>query len=498
MSKRSMPARLAVLENVLRKRVSKSSGGWPHWLHIDRASTSLVGTAHTLAMLRMLGLESHNDLVVGGQHYLAREVREQIKPGGRGVYARYPAYALWGLMRFPGSISDPVVFDGAKFSASWLMGRTRPSGAWTVDGTRDDNTAISLPATMAAVHGLDRLAPHVRGVYGTRCLIAAATARDAVAAAAQSSRTGSFWRQRQGSTACPGATSLAVLTLAGGSREQREIARQGLAYLRAHPTDWTTSVHIDDQLEQLTWRIMSFSLGLRALLHPCATKAPSKSIIQEVVTHFDALWDERTGAWAVQQGHDASTTGSYAVLAAVRALKNAWDFDPVPAYGLTRSDASIKGETSQAISDGPSANGKHSQRQVRLIEGKQTICISDPELSDREFCVSWDSKAKSQWGILAAMLGLKQRANKRKHPDQYHYTLSPGELATHAKTEGIDPATVDRTVRRINERIAAAAIGVHIHSFPVLIEKIIPGDSDEVRYGIEEAEIVSPTSSPSK
>lgn len=488
---RNMPTRLTVLEGVLRDRVSRSSGGWPHWLHIDRASTSLVGTAHALAMLRMLGRESHDKLVTDGMLYLAREVKEQIGPGGRGVYARYPAYALWGLMRFPAAVIDPEVFDGARFSASWLMKRTRPSGAWTVRGARDDATPISLPATMAAVHGLDRLAPIARGIYGRNCMQASAAARDAIVAAAVPVRTGVFWKQLPGGAACPGATSLAILTLAGGSQAHREMARQGLEYLRKHRKEWTTSVHVDDQLEQLTWRIMSFSLGLRALLHPCATRAPTKRTIQEVVDHFDDLWDDDTGAWAVQQGHDASTTGSYAVLAAVRALKNAWQFDPVPAYGLARSNQATKRPASQAAGSVTAAKQPDFQRKVRLAPNKQGIWISDPQISDDEFFVAWDSKAKSQWGILEVMLLLKQKVNESKRPDQYDYTLSPEELAAYAKSEGIGPDTVDRTIRRINERIAAAAAEVRIPSFPALIEKIIPGDSDEVRYGIEDTKVVT-------
>lgn len=438
-------------------------------------------------MLRMLGREAHDELVTGGMRYLAREVKEQTRPGGRGVYARYPAYALWGLMRFPAAVFDPQIFEGARFSASWLMKRTRPSGAWTVDGARDDSVPISLPATMAAVHGLDRLAPIARGIYGQNCMQTSAAARDAIMLAAVPAGAGVFWKQLPGGAACPGATSLAVLTLAGGSRSHREVARQGLEYLRAHRNEWTTSVHVDDQLEQLTWRIMSFSLGLRALLHPFATKGPTKRTIQEVVAHFDDLWDDRTGAWAVQQGQDASTTGSYAVLAAVRALKNAWPFDPVSAHGLPKSKRTATKPASQVATNGSAAR----QRQVRLAPDKQAIWISDPEISDGEFFVAWDSKAKSQWGILEAMLLLKQKANESDRPDQYDYTLSPEELAAYAKSAGIDPDTVDRTIRRINEKIAEAAAVVRIPSFPALIEKIVPGDSKEVRYGIEETKVVT-------
>lgn len=485
-SKNTMPDRLARLEGVLARRVSKS-GGWPHWLHIENASTSLVGTAHALAMLRMRGREHNDKLVKDGLRYLAREVKEQARPGGRGGYARYPAYTLWGLMRFPGAIAEPEIFDGAKFSASWLLARTRPGGAWTVDGVRNDDMDISLPATMAAVHGLDRMVPLARGAYGAKCERAAHEAREAIIAAAEKSKEGPFWCQRRGGTPCPGATSLAVLTLAGGNPKHRGLASEGFEYLRAHNKDWTTSVHVDDQLDQLTWRIMTFSLGLRALLHPCAANPIGRPIVRKVVAHFDALWDEATGAWAVQQGHDASTTGSYAVLAAVRALKNAWEFDPHAVYKVPRK-AEPRPAKGLGSGRGGSANGKAATRQVRLLSGRRAVYIQDPELSPQEFYVLWDAKANSQWEIFSRLLERKAQANRKGNPSQYDYTLSVSELA---EKSGVRISTVERTIRRINERIAeAAAREARIRVFPRLVEKIIPGDSDQIRYGVEETDVV--------
>jgi hypothetical protein len=484
--KNTMPDRLARLDGVLGKRVSQS-GGWPHWLHIENASTSLVGTAHALAMLRMRGREHNDELVQGGLHYLAREVEEQARPGARGGYARYPAYTLWGLMRFPGALAESEILDGARFSASWLLARTRPAGAWTVDGVRDDDIDISLPATMAAVHGLDRMAPVARGSYGKKCEKAAYEAREAIVAAAGRSKEGPFWRQRKAGTPCLGATSLAVLTLAGGDKKHRDLASEGFEYLRAHNRDWTTSVHVDDQLDQLTWRIMTFSLGLRALLHPCAANPIGTPIVRKVVGHFDALWDEETGAWAVQQGHDASTTGSYAVLSAVRALKNAWEFDPHVVYKVPRKDPPRRSKGSGLVRAGRT-NGKATARQVRLIGGRPAVYILDPELSSQEFYVVWDTKAKSQWEIFRRLLDRKAQANRKENPSQYDYTLSVSELAGRSD---LKPGTVERTIRRINERIAeVAATEARIRSFPRLVEKIIPGDSHQVRYGIEETEVV--------
>jgi hypothetical protein len=481
-----MPAKLDRLEKVLRDQVSPS-GGWPHWLHLQKASTSIVGTSHALAMLRMRGLEANDKLIREGLQYLAREVKEQTKPTGRGAYSRYPAYALWGFMRFPAGLDDPEVFDSAKFAASWLMSRTRPDGGWAVGAAADDGPALSLPATMPAVHGLDRMAPFARGAFGHRCAKVAGEARDEIVRLGEESSRGTFWRQRQSTRPCPGATSLAVLTLAGGSTVHRDAAARGIEYLRRTPKEWTTAVHVDEQLDQRTWRLMSFSLGLRALLHPCAARRAPKKVIREVILHFDDLWDDDAGAWAVQQGHDASTTGSYAVVAAVRALKNAWSFDPAVAYRVGAEPGGGKREVARATTSRPA-----SPRTVRLLPGVSGIAIRDPELSDQEFEVVWDEKAKSQWGMLKALLDRRVGASENPNADQYDYTLSPTELAQFTPSKTIDDASVVRTIRRINEKIAEEAQSIRIAKFPALIEEIVPGDSREVRYGIEETEILSP------
>lgn len=479
-----MPARLDRLEKVLRDRVS-GSGGWPHWLHLENASTSIVGTAHALAMLRMRGLEANDKLISDGLLYLAREVREQTKPTGRGAYSRYPAYALWGFMRFPTGLANQEVFGAAKFSASWLMSRTRPGGGWSVSATKDDRMALSLPATMPAVHGLDRMAPFARGSYGRRCADVAEEARDEIVRISEESSKGTFWRQRHNTTPCSGATSLAVLTLAGGSNAHRKVAAQGIEYLQHTAKDWTTVVHVDEQLDQLTWRIMSFSLGLRALLHPCAAQGAPKKAIGEVITHFDDLWDDQAGAWAVQQGHDASTTGSYAVVAAVRALKNSWSFDPADAYRIP-----VRPGRGKRADTRPVSSRSGFPRTVRLLPERRGIAIRDPELSDQEFEVAWDGKANSQWGMLNALLDRRAKASANPAADQYDYTLSPTELAGFARSREVDTASVDRTIRRINEKVAEGASSNRIGSFPALIERIVPGDSRDVRYGIEETEIL--------
>jgi hypothetical protein len=459
-------------------------GGWPHSLRVDRAALSLVGTAHAVAMLRMRGYEHTDKRITKGLHYLAVEVREQLKPGGRGVYSRYPAYALWGLMRFPNALYDPAIFDSAKFSANWLVGRARPSGGWTVDGAPVDDSEVSLPATMAAVHGLDRMSPYVRGKLGAQYAAAAEAARDAVVEQAIKSGEGSCWRQLAGAPICPGATSLAVLTLAGGSERHREYARRGIQYLTDHP-DWTNAVHPDEQLEKRMWHIMTFSLGLRAILHPCAANRPSDKVIKPVLRHFDALWDEKAMAFAVAPGREGSTTGSYAVLAAIRALKNASSFDPWAEYRIKRSAAASSAASRAAAR-------KVSVRRVTVAFDKRAIRVWDGN-TEREFRVVWSDRADSQWRMLVAMLKRRDTTNKklaqRESVDQGDYALSLRELAAFTNDGDVKRATINQTIRRINLKVGDAAGAQGIRNFPALVEDIEIAESSELGYGLEDSEI---------
>ncbi len=486
------PRRLEKLERTLLTRVSRSSGGWPHWLDMDDASTSIVGTAHTLAILRMRGYEVHESVIDEGLRYLARAVRLHIKPSQRGGYSRYPAYALWGLMRFPGGLADPEIVGGARFSASWLLKRARPSGGWTVGGQAGYEGQISLPVTMAAVHGLDRLVPFERGSNGERFAAAAAGARRAIAAEAQHKGAGVYWCQNLGGKACAGATSLAVLTLAGGSDEDREVARKGIRYLLDHPKDWTDSVHFDQNRYQPTWRIMSFSLGLRAVLHPCAVNKPGEPVKRRVIEHMDSLWSESSGAWAVEPGADPSTTGSYAAVAALRALKNAWEYDPVfeLSDGQIRKLPRTAGEQGKPASRGP----MRTRRWIEVWAGQRKIKITEEGPPESEFHVTWDRRAVSQWKTLLALLKHQEQADKARRRGErlsvYEITLSVADLAARSQGGRASPQAVRRTIRRINERIEREAWSLKLRPTQRLIEKIIPGDvEDRDYYGLEETRV---------
>ena len=61
---------------------------------------------------------------------------------------------------------------------------------------------------------------------------------------------------------------MAVLALTNGTPEQRVLARKGASWLMTNPGGWVRAIEPDLQLQDRPWSIMSFSLGLRAVLHP--------------------------------------------------------------------------------------------------------------------------------------------------------------------------------------------------------------------------------------
>jgi hypothetical protein len=485
MASSQMVTQLAELKEVLLKRQS-GSGGWPHWLHIDDASTSIAGTAHALAMLRMQGSEADDPAIDSGLRYLAREVKRHTKPGARGEFSRYSAYALWGLTRYPAGLADEEIFEGARFSARWLLRRARSSGGWSVKGEASDSAPVSLPATMAAVHGLDRIPPYVRGKLGAECRQAAADARVAVRDAAQGSRSQRYWRQVDNGPACPGATSLAVLTLAGGGQDDRDLAKLGVNYLVAHHDDWTSSVDLDQQLDQVTWRIMSFSTGLRAVLHPCAERKPSEELRRAVIEHMDSLWSPSVGAWGAEQGVAPSTTGSYAVVAAVRALKNAWPYDP--AQELAEEPATRAKRFRQSTRR--SRTKVKPRRLIEVNERARQIFVNEQVGSaKRRFPVRWDDSSTSQWPMLLALLRRTKSAAELQSPNQRDSLLSWRELVRYSSDGDVSEGGVKKAISRINSKVKKASEDRRFPTFQRLVEKIVPGNSDLAHYGLEEAEV---------
>src|SRR5579863_10325342 len=174
----AFPERFAALERLLDYRRS-SDGGWPQKLELANAPTTIVATAEVLEILRIRGLRYEDSTIQRGLRYLADQVKAQTTKAGRGEWHRFPAYALWGIMRYPAALHDPALSSGALFSAEWLIRHQLPGGGWS-QGSQYDQ--IWLPATMVATTALDRLVGFTRGKVRSAAQAAAVRARSALRA----------------------------------------------------------------------------------------------------------------------------------------------------------------------------------------------------------------------------------------------------------------------------------------------------------------------------
>jgi hypothetical protein len=466
------------LKQVIRGGRSEREGGWPHRLNTVNAATSIVATAHAIELLRGWGHPVDDPRVAGGLGYLATQVSRHTHPigrrgDGRGEFSRFPAYALWGLTRYLRAIGERRYHTGLQFAVSWLAQHRRPRGGWAV-GTGGE---LSYVSTLPAVHALDRLTLHP--TLGTVAAELARDARTAVAFAVQRTHGRAWWTaDGPGAPPSAGVTALAVLTLADGNPPQRELARSGIAWLLANPARWRTEVEPDRQLESRLWHIMSFSLGLRAILHPCGSVSASERVLEPAIRHLDALWDPETGAWGEFIGGKGTTSGSFAVVAAVRALKRAAEFDPFVDLGYPIRVASRR-----------FARGARSRRTLQLYPDTQRVRIQD-----RDGTVLADGRllGTSQWAIL--LHAAKHHIAKAPSGDQAVQTFSSAELAA---ITSVQPASVQRTIRRLNASLKDLVAEQRPREFlSDLIEDITPEGSGERKYGFDEVDIVIETGQP--
>ncbi len=473
--------RLTALERLLDLRQSTGDGGWPQKLGIDNSPTTIVATAQALEILRIRGLEHGDSQIQGGLRYLAEKVsehtqpRSDARPGARGEWSRFPAYALWGLMRYPASRHDETLKHGIAFSYRWLRDNCLPSGGWSQSR---EQGPLWLPGTMVAVHALDRLA-----VYSGEGIARAAgelvdRARGHIIANAQhkNGNRQQFWTQTPGGEACPGATSLAVLTLARGSEMHREAARAGINWLGANRGEWTNRAHIDDQFETRVWHILSFSLGLRALMHPCGERDLNDPAVAEVVRYLDILWNEEHQGWADRPGLKASTSGSYAVISAVHALKRVWPFDPFEHLGLRPHRRA-----------GPGGTPPRAHRVLYVSGPERSIRIED---SAGGLILQTRIEGPSQWLILLTLATRHHEAVSRGSTNQTEMTVSLAECAQlRSNGKAAKPESVTRALRRLHEKLAAEAGRRSRRVFVELIEDHVPPETTERRLALEQIEV---------
>jgi hypothetical protein len=374
-------------------------------------------------------------------------------------------------MRYPESRHDQTLATGIVFATKWLRSNALPAGGWS--RAKDQKTSIWLPGTMVAVHALERL-----GIYSSTALaheIQALTkkARDHIVEnGLRTSGNRMHWTQIVGGNACPGATSLAVLTLARGSEHHRDAARAGIEWLSANRELWTRHVHIDNLIDKRLWRIQSFSLGLRALMHPCGERDVGDPAVAEVVSHFNSLWRDGNHGWADEPGLEASMSGGYAVISAVQTLKRVWDFDPYEHLGiLMQHRGKVKSPPPRA------------PRILNVCTNERSIRIED----DRgDLILQTRLGGKAQWPFVLMLANRHHEAVSKGTTNKTEMTISLDEYARALKTK---PESVIRTRRRLHEKLVKEARKLSQRAFVELVEDHFPPETTELRFALEEIEV---------
>lgn len=468
----AFPERVQALRRVVTARHSPNDGGWPHRLDVSNAASSIVSTAHVLEMLRAWNYEFRDPEVQAGLKYLADAVKTHTRPKtvqgpGRGEFSRYPAFALWGLCRFPQGPFSPHLKSGLEFALKWLQKNQLRTGGWSME----PSGKFSFTVTMPAVHALDRLAFHPE--YGKLSSTLAAHGRRAVVRENRGSDKRPWWTPYdEGAPPNGAATAMAVLTLAGGNDAERELARGGITWLLNNPHEWVNRTETDMLVEDRSWQMLSFSLGLRAVLHPCAKEAPTAAIYRSAVQYWDELWVEKAGAWSHHPGGIPSTTGSFGVVVAVRALRRAIPFDPAKALDIK-------------IAGSRSASRKLLPRPpltLTLWRSKKHIHIANQQGNT---VAEGSIKGPAQWRVLE--LVARQHLRGSAANDQRTQTISLSQLS---KEAGSKPEACAKAIDRLNKLLSKRADQNHHQFLPSLIEDISPSGSKGVHYGFDEVDVV--------
>ncbi|HXF30234.1 MAG TPA: hypothetical protein VN522_01850 [Solirubrobacterales bacterium] len=416
---------------------------------MKNAATSIPSTAHVIEILRSRNYEYGHPSIQAGLRYLATFMTHIVKRGkGDRDATRYPVFALWGLTRFPQGALDKKFDEAIGKAVRWLDKNRLEDGGWATD--RDD--CFSLTVTMPTVHAFDRLRHHP--TYGDAAQGMADQARRRVVREARGTKASAWWTPYgDGGDPSGATTAMAVLTLAAGTPEQRKVARAGIAWLIQHPEEWVDRCEADIHVETRSWQMLSFSLGLRAILHPCADEAPPQRILEAAIRHWDDLWVEDPGAWSHTRGDKPNTSGSFGVMVAARALKRSFEFDPAVHLKVRprRRRLKQKGEARFALS----LTIDRDRRHVKVVNqiGHQVVDTT--------------IQGATQW-LMLKLVTERHLAGQGTN-DQAKQTITLAELA--AANESTEEACV-RAIDRVNEVLSRWAKENGRQFLPTLIEPI--------------------------
>jgi hypothetical protein len=437
-------------------------GGWPHALDMTQSASTIVSTAQVLEVLRILEKPLGSPMVDGGLRYLAEAISDHPRPTGRGEFSRYPAYGLWGLMRYRTAQHDARLRDAARHAFGLLKQFELRRGGW---GNHRTSRDLSFPVTTVAIDALVRYRPLLPGASLADATALIERGRGELAWRAEGRKGARWWGQFKHGSPCPGATALTVLALVHGSPEQQVLAREGIAWLSANPDRWTREVTFDRATSHRPWKILMFSLGLRAILHARGPRDATALAVSEVVAHIDELWDDEYGAWSEEVGAGASTAGSYGVVTAMHSLKKAWRFDPVTHVG-PKSNGRRPRRTSGRLA------GAAILRELTIDERTRRVVLTNLRSGELHEEVFQD---KAGWKALLA-IAHKHVANEATL-DKERMSLSLSELA---EVAGSQPDSVRRAIARVNARFPGTYVLLDVH---------VIGGTTEVRYIIENARI---------
>jgi len=464
------PERARALRGVLDARQAPD-GGWPHRLDKKNAATSIPSTAHVIEILRSWNYEFRDRSIQDGLRYLANAVPRHMQ--GRGRTLRYPAFALWGLTRYPQAPFSKGLEKGFIYSLAMLQRYKLDGGGWPVERGGDFSLTVSMPC----VHALDRLAYHPR--YGAVAELLRSQARQRVVRERRGAKALPWWTP-YGDQGKPSgaATAMAVLTLAGGNNEERALARNGITWLLGNPQEWVDRCETDTNIDNRSWQMLSFSLAMRAVLHPCAKESPSKPILRSAVQHWDDLWVDTAGAWTHIPGDIPTTTGSFGVVVAARALKRSFEFDPA-----THLQVASRMKRSKRRS--------HPRPPLSFTLYRSTQCIHIVNQRG-DTVVKTKLKGQTQWRCLELIA--KRHIEGATSNDQSRQTITLAELAKACENSAEACA---RAIHRLNSRLSREADKNNNRFLQTLIEDIDPSDGGERGVGFDEVECVVIEDAPS-
>jgi hypothetical protein len=408
------------------RKLQGEDGGWgaDPWVG---SPTSIVNTVEVLAVLRAAKVHYEDPAVTRALKYVSEAVFTHPRPtrdGGRGANTRYCAWGLSGLTLFKESRHDPALLEAQCACVNWLAANECQGKAAWGDTPLDEHPSIT--STSAAITGLSRMCGYQPA--GEQASDLVERARAVVRRLARQTRGAhpkASWPLRADLPRQPGsasATAMAVIALAGGSKEDRTTAFHGAEWLLAHTDLWENRIEIDGS----DWRHMTFSLALRAILR--GRHQANATALREVVRYFDLLWFEEKGQWSHgSPGWDPSPSGAYAVVAAYEAISNAWPFD------AGREILGVKASSEQM----------EIQAEVRLqVFGTSAKLIDD--LDQSELVVEFNSGEARMMSLLGRRR-LEGRGNDTLEPKSW-------DMSDLAKELGVRASTVERYKRDINKR----------------------------------------------